>query len=484
MPRKNKDKAVKNPNELNPLEAKLKALTLENEMLDKALKERQKKLDHMERLNAQERLLTGEEPAEEENDDQPASPFFPRNLGIGGGGVVRNPNQSPEQADEYLRKQEDFERRLNEFQDTDGKVHIYRLKDGNNWAKMGTFSAKEWGGSLETVAKKFGGGTFKVRLHAPNGEFAGENIQEFDEEAYPKPSAIQAAVIPMQNNNLDIVKAMQDMNEKGQERFMAMQAQFMQTMGQMLGQKSSMISNVQDLAMFKEMFQDKKPVNPLDNMNTLMTVLQQGMNLGAQTSAPVGEDGGILGKLLGSLMTGDNLARVGDIMRSAVTTPPASQPAPAPVRRLPAPPAPAAGASPAPQEAERPAANPNPPQKENTGMNLALLAYKPIIMGYARTKQSPKKTAEIIVSRIGSINEGWLLIVDDFLKLPDTKEKFVYSYAPELKEFDVWVDKVMKEMGSYIKELMTEAEAEEAEAEQAEQAGVPADLVDKTPDKK
>ena len=94
--------------------------------------------------------------------------------------------------------------------------------------------------------------------------------------------------------------------------------------------------------------------------------------------------------------------------------------------------------------------------------NPFILAYKAVILGYARKNQSPKKTAELIVSRIGGINPNWLLIVDDFLKLPDTKEKFVFDYAPELREHEAWVDKVMKEMGIYIKECL-EASADQAD---------------------
>jgi hypothetical protein len=454
MPRKKNTQS--DPTKLSPIEQKAKAINLENESLDKALKEKKKRLDELERLNAQERLLTAGDPdpeaeGSEEGGAEGPSRFFPRNLGIGGGGVLRGEPRNPEQAEEFMRKQEDFERKMAEFVDTDGRVHVYRLKDGNNWAKMGSYSAKDWGGSLETVAKKFGGGTFKVRLHAPNGEFAGEQIVEYDEEAYPKPAAI-AALVPVQNNNnSDMLKIMMEMQATMHRETQAQMANFMQTMAGVMGNKASLVSSVQDLAMFKEMFTDKTKVNPMDNMNTLLTVLQQGMNLGAQTAPPEGE-GGLISKLLGSFLTGENLNRVGDIMRTVVTAPQAPAPAPAPQaqpqRQLP-PPAP------------KPAANPNPTVKEgDNGMNLVVMAYKPIIMGYAKTKQNPKKTAEIIVSRIAAIKSEWLLIVDDFLKLPDTKEKFVYAYAPELKEYDAWVVKVMKEMSMYIKELMDEAEEE------------------------
>ena len=94
--------------------------------------------------------------------------------------------------------------------------------------------------------------------------------------------------------------------------------------------------------------------------------------------------------------------------------------------------------------------------------NPLVLAYVPVIMGYAKKNQHPKKTAELIVSRIGGINPNWLLIVDDFLKLPDTKEKFIYDYAPALREHDAWVTKVMKEMSAYIRECL-EATAEETD---------------------
>jgi hypothetical protein len=457
MPKTKKAPAVKDPSKLSPLEAKLKETLLENESLAKANKERKKHLEEMERLQAQERMLTAG-PQEEEPEPE-ASSFMARNIGIGGGGVVRGMPRDEQQAEEFLQKQEAFEALLGDFQDTAGKVEIYRLKDGNNWAKMGSFSAKEWGNSLESVAKKFGGGTFKVRLRAPNGTMAGETITEFDEEAYPKPSAIaQPIVVP--NNNIEMMKFMAESQEKANDRFMLVMGKFMESMGNVTGQKQNMISSVQDLALFKEMFTPKNEVkkNPLEDMNTLLTVLQQGMNLGAQT-APTESEGGLLGGLLKNLMSGENLNRVGDILRQVVTPmPPPPPPAPA---------QPQIARQPAPVQQAQPVTK---KPEEGNAMNLAVIAYKPIILGYATKKSNPKKVAEIIVSRVGAINEGWLLIVDDFLKLPTTKDEFVYKYAPELRQFDGWVDKVMKEMGLYIRELMEEAEAEVADEKTKQEA--------------
>ena len=447
---------------LDALELKIKELSEKNEMLDRTLKEREKRLNKMEALNAQERILTGEAPEageETDPDDGGPSPFFPRNLGTGGGGVFRSRPSSPEQADEYIRKQEEFEIQLRDFTQTEGKVDVYKLgSDGNTWEKMGSNSAKDWGTSLEKCAKTFGGGTYKVRLRAPNGTFVGENIVDFNVDAYPKPSAVAAA--PLQrDNSAEMTKMMMEMQLRMHQESQAQQAQFMQTMATMMGQKASMINSVQDLALFKEMFAEKKTdkKSPTEDLNVLLTVLDQGMKLGAQTAPPEAEGGGgLLSKLLMNLLTGENVARVGDIMKNAVQSPPARNPQP----QLPAP-----GQAPVRKPAQpqpQAASHANPPQEKKEMKNPFILAYKAVILGYARKNQSPKKTAELIVSRIGGINPNWLLIVDDFLKLPDTKEKFVFDYAPELREHEAWVDKVMKEMGIYIKECL-EASADQAD---------------------
>lgn len=457
MPRKKGDKAkqakARIAKPLSQMEQEIKKTQLENDMLEKTLKQKRKHLEELAEIKAQERLVladddNGELPEGEEPEPEPRE--LPRHRFMSPRGVAR-------EQEEQLIRAENFDKTLEGFQQTEGKVHVYRLKDGV-YCKMSVIEAKEWNDGLEGIAKRFGGGTFKVRLHAPDGTFAGETVQHFDEEAYPKPgaNAPAAVIVPPAPDMTPMLRMIQEQNAQARQDMkdtMMMIAEIFKSQNK---PSNPLVGNINELMMFKEMMADKK--NPASELSTLVGVLQKGMELG-QAAAPV-EEGGILGNLLGKLLNGDTLAKVATALTPAITPPaeaPAAPAAQAPVpRQLPPPPV------------AKPPVRQNPPQKpkEDGKMNLIVAMYKPQIIGLAEKGEAPKKVAEQIVARIAAINDGWLLIVDDAIRLPGTKEKFVYGFAPELKKHDKWVTSVMKEMSLAIKRLIDEAAAE-ARAEEA-----------------
>jgi hypothetical protein len=65
---------------------------------------------------------------------------------------------------------------------------------------------------------------------------------------------------------------------------------------------------------------------------------------------------------------------------------------------------------------------------------LFIATYRPILAGYAQAGEEPRKVADMIIARIP---DDFLLVVDDVLKVPSTKETWVYRFAPELRQFDV-----------------------------------------------
>ena len=470
MPRKKGQKA-QSVKPLSQMEGQIKQTQLENEMLDSVLKEREKRLKKLEEMKARERLLLNEGPLPGEGDNGEGEEIEglpePRHRFMSPRGIER-------EQQEMLQKQESFEKILSDFGDTQGRVEVYRLKDGV-YHRMGSINANEWSDGLEGVAKRYGGGTFKVRLRAPDGSFAGETIVPFDEDAYPKPSE-KAQLLPAIVQAPDqsaMLRVITEMNERSNERQMMMMKTMMESMAAMSNNKpSSMLNNMNDLMAFKEMLAEKK--NPANELGTLVSVLQKGMELG-QSAAPA--EGGILDGLLSKILSGDTIARVAQALAPA-TQPQAEggadnppPPPPAPRRQLPAP---AAQGHQHQQQQQAVRQNPPPAKREDDKMNLAVMMYKPVILGYAKNKVAPEKVAKMIVARIAAINEGWLIIVDDFLKLPDTKAKFVYSYAPELKPADKWVDAVMSEMAKTIQTMYQEAEVERP-AKKAAAAKKPAD---------
>jgi len=437
------------------------AVSLENEMLKKTLAERKKHLDELRKLKAEEAmLLSGQDEGEGEGDGEgerlPPMAF----------GRRRMPFVAPRRPDERLANTEEFENTFAEFQNTDGKVEVYRLKD-NTYAKIGAFPAKEWGDSLEGVAKKFGGGTFKVKLRSPDGTFSGETIVTFDEEAYPKPS--QRPQEPAVNH-LELLRMLQEKEEKNQDKFMTMMTAMMTTLAQTIGGKSNMISTMSDLAHFKELFANDKKESPDEGVMKLLKMFEMGMEFKAtNTPAVEGESGFLLG-LAKELLTGNNMTRLTEALKTTgkgnppvrpALPPPAVRPV-APAAMPPAPPPPPPAAAPA----EAAPAQPEQPAQEEVEMDLKtklfLATYRPIILGYAKAGKDPRQVAEMIVARIP---DEYLLIVDDVLKVETTKEAWVYTYAPELREFDPWVSAVMSEMSVAIAEAFSEPAEGEGEPE-------------------
>lgn len=449
MPRKkNVKKLEKNRGErpLSPIEEKLRSTSQENEMMEKVLKERKKRLAELEEVQARERLALGRSQDEMDNGEDSSAEGPRREFAGGPRRQMVGPRRMERESEEGLERQEEFERTLEQFTETQGMVDVYRLKDGN-YAKMASIEAKDWGTGLETVAKRFGGGTFKVRLRAPDGTFAGETVVHYDEEAYPKPSE-KITMQPQGVDQVAMLRAMNEMNERSNERMMSMMNGMMSTFASMNAGKSSMLNNMNDLMAFKEMLAEKK--NPATELNTLVGVLQKGMELGANTSAP---EESLLGSILGKVLNGDTISKLAQALSVPAAQAEVPQPPPAARQQLPAP---------------RPQA-PAKPKKEE-GMSLFLKMYKPAILGYAKKKENPRKLAELIVSRIYAIKPDALLVVDDFLKLPDTKESIVYDYAPELRAYDAWVEKVMAQMSIVIAELAQGQKAKRAKNKAAKEA--------------
>ena len=101
------------------------------------------------------------------------------------------------------------------------------------------------------------------------------------------------------------------------------------------------------------------------------------------------------------------------------------------------------------------------PQPEvDTKTKLMIGMYRPIIYGYAQKKVEPEQVAQMIMKRLESLSDDALLIMHDAMQSPTTKELWVYSFGPELREFDEWVDKVMAAMSKIIGDMFEEVPAQ------------------------
>jgi len=462
MPRK-KNKDQKPTPETSAMKRRMSDLALENDMMEKAIKRREENLKRLRAIQADEALaLANQDP---EDDPPPPPPGMLAN---------RRRFHIPQEGEDEGERAGEFERTLADFSSTDGRVEVYRYRD-NTYAKVGSFPAKEWGDSLEGIAKRFGGGTFKVELRDPNGTFAGKTIVHFDEDAYPKPSA--KTVEPV-SNNIEILRIMQENSDRNSQQMMTMLTTMMTTLASSLGNKQNLISNINELASFKDLF-GPKTVDDDEKAMKFLKMFETGMSMGKKLTPGESGEGSFLGGLLREVLSGENGLRLTEMLKSAARPAPGNgnggrraAPAPAPGSRPPAlppdirpnplsEPAGQPELEPQPQPEERQEHEPMPQPDVDVKTKMMIAMYRPILFGHAQKNADPETVAEMILKRISS--DDFLLIVDDAIQSPVTKELWVYSFAPELRDYDKWVGLVMAAMSRQIREMFVDDNASEGQ---------------------
>ena len=488
MARKKKGSVAEAPQQSSELEKQMRQMALENEQMKSVLKDQEEQLRNLNKVNALKRLALGQQPEpelptedEEEDDELDDSPA---------------PTAQPPEGAAF-DKNGAFERTLQSFNErSEGSIEIFRIKENGVEAKIGTFSVKDWGGSLEKCAKSFGGGEFKAILRDARGHFQGHTVVTYDEDAYPRPTSKQGIPVPIPGSQPDIaeiMKAMQAQQDRQQDKMFTMLTAIIQ-----MNNKPSGLSNLEEIIKVKKLLEpaaDTTP-NPVKDVTTLLGIFQKGVEAG-QSFAPTAEDKGeggfmdiisalapamapILSKAMNQAPKPNPLAgAIADIrtaaqaQRGMIVNPPAEQAPPQPQQPQQPdaqPPAPAAA------EAE---VVPNSATEDNSmgvGGNLIIALYKGPILDMAHKNFDPEKTADMILIKIP---EDYYSISLDFCSKPDRFE-LACGFIPELKPYPEWVAKVLdagkESLIQYYKELDEQAAEEKAvaEAEDAEAtAGMP-----------
>lgn len=448
---KTKTKKVKQEanSQLSEMEKKLAQMNLENEQMKKVLKEREEQLAKLEKVKAMEKLANADLETEEEEEEFEIPELEDE--------IEAKPPIKPE--DTLLSKNSEFERVLETFnKNNEGTIDIYRLRDGKEY-KIGSIPVKEFGTTLDNIAKKYGGGEYMLYLRDRDGRFAKRTSVYYDEIAYPTPSNT-TPMYPVINNQPDIttlVKNIQEQSEKSTDKMMAMMTAVMQSFGQMFAQKSALISSVRDVETIAELFEGrkKKEDSPLNNLETLLTIFEKGMEFGSQANKgeePDNEFLGLVKTLLPSVLGKQDGSKLPlkDVINEIKLK---SNKAPIP--------------NPPQIEKKETIAQSNQvnEKKETTQMNLIqqlmIENYKKTIIELAKQNYDIEKTAKMVIARIPTDYLAWSY---DFSKLPNVVDVSI-TYIPELAEYREWTEKVLTRCSAILEEIIKEeTEAEEEES--------------------
>ncbi len=436
MPRKKKEKIDNEKVEASFLEKEFAKKKQENEVLKQVIDERKKLLKELEELEAKERLIKIQKQEEnndeqEENNDEPEEtiPFDFSSLKI----------DKPEKPVEEIKPSrfEELLRRFNEK--NEGTIEIYRIENGKE-LKIGKFPVKEYGVDLDNVAKKYGGGEYKMVLRNPDGTFAGAITEYYDELAYPKPTINNLntpLIIPQPQNYDNLVSVILNIQRENQKMMM----DFSNKIVEAIGQRNNFINSIKDIVEIKELVKDDK-INPTKTFEAIMDSFYKGIELGKMFSNSESDEGFLsvfkyLPLLLGVNNKPDIKQAVKEIKEKISTQPNT------------------------PQIRENPYQPSEPPKIENKkeekmSESLLLKMYKPIILEYAKNNKDPHDVAVQIFSKIP---EPYFPICYDFTLLPSRVDE-VITFIPELKDYREWVDKVLEEGKILFQEYFKELEEE------------------------
>ncbi|HOL63673.1 MAG TPA: hypothetical protein PK103_09975, partial [Elusimicrobiales bacterium] len=325
-----------------------------------------------------------------------------------------------------------------------GTIEIFRI-DAGRQIKIGKYPVKDFGVDLDSVARKFGGGEYKLRLRNPDGTFAGEITEYYDEIAYPKPTNTPQYPIIQHSNSPDIATIISQINsqmEKNQMLIMNVMTKIIDSMAQ----RNNLISSVKDIVEIKDLVAPKKQEeNPIKSVELLIDVLLKGIELGKTQSESGSGDEGIFGDLLkvavstlkGGQMNKPQLEEVIKQVKEKINPQPVPEPQ---VRENP------------PQITQEI----KPREVNNMSDNLILKMYKPFILQYAKENKNPHDVAVQIFSKIP---EQYLPICYDFCNLPTRVDESI-NFIHELKDYREWVDKVLSEGKTLIEEYYKATENE------------------------
>jgi hypothetical protein len=343
-----------------------------------------------------------------------------------------------------------------------GSIHISRVT-GSGVAKVATFpivDAQTMEQQVDSIARKYGGGTFLVELRNSDGTYAKQKQVTFDEKAYAPPADPGAQVNAAQNQLMTLMmESRRESNELLKTLLTALVA----------NKPQAPVNSVQDIAAIAALFKGQGG-GAFDQKSTL-DMITKAMTWGrelAEGKTPGESDGepNVLKDMVQPFLAilsevvkkappkpaalPSTLARPGTMPRPLPSTPEGAF-APGAVPAVPA--APAEAAAPIYSEAVV------DPTIEAVRSNFFYKMYVPTLLKAAVEKQDVEDVALDVLSTVPTTHHGVLL---KLAQSPDVVE-YLAKFEPEARNHAEWikgvVDIIVEELTADEDELGEEIEA-------------------------
>lgn len=296
--------------------------------------------------------------------------------------------------------------------DDDGKFWVYRLNDRGQSAMVGNYPLSEWPDRLEEIARKAGGGTFRISFRNARGHPIKQVTQTYDEKFYAEKEkerdpagGLMAVLAEMQKNTAAVL-------ESGRRDMMDM----MKTLVTVMGGKQSG-PDYKDIAMLGEIFAKGKGGG--DAVDVLKTGIELGMKM-----AEGKEPSSTLDRVLETIAA----PAAGLLSKLAENPPVLGRPKASPARPAAAPkPLPEPPAPPAPVMVEAPV--------DPIKVHPFYTTYVPKVLEAAKKKEDPAEWAEYVLDMIPALYHPKLL---ELIQKPDLVE-YLGSYEPDARNCAVWI---------------------------------------------
>ena len=303
-----------------------------------------------------------------------------------------------------------------------GSFFVYQIKDNGQEPQIGRYPLSDWPDRLENIARKKGGGSFRVRFMTSRGKQATVRVFSFDEDTYREtfsPVSEDKSMAPL--------VAMQKMQMEAMEQSRRDMIDLMKVVA---GHPADNGLKLNDLATLLPLMKGGATGDPT-------AALMKGLELGLSLQGKTGEEGGI-GELVTPLMA----------LLSKVPTPKPTPAASMPKPLTDNPPAPTP---------ELIGARPMGGIKESFFYRL----YVPKILAAARAKEDAGLWAEKILNTIPESYDG---ILQDLIASPEFVE-YLATFEPEALEHREWLEQVKKALQeSFSDEKAAETAPKTAEA--------------------
>lgn len=305
---------------------------------------------------------------------------------------------------------------IEDLQD-DSRFFVYKVQENGETSKLGSYSVSEWPERMEKVAKKAGGGNFKILFKDGHGRTVKQTTQTFDTDFYKQEDEEKKAGSDLMT--LLMSQAQEARREAAEARRES--AETMRTLiTAMMAPKAEtgLFKSAQDVAAIGALFKGNDKTDPMET-------LRMGIELGMKMSEGK-EPASTLDKVL------ETMAPAALQLMSRI------QPKGAPAARPAASPAPAA--LPKPLEPPTPESAAEDPIKAHPFYKQ----YVPKILAAAKGNEPAGEWAEMITDIVPGIYHPHLVGI---MEKPDLVE-FLGSYEPEARNYAPWIvalrDEVLK----------------------------------------